>query len=140
LQGAFGDAQQSRKACFGQPCGQPCPGDRGLDDLTAADDGHAAESTRLDDVDRVQQLRIQVALGITLKQRFVSQSRHDRIGRRVNIGWPVASPWTSMHYRIHGLGDEDAVEPLQQRVAVGSQHALADGLARRAEFALDLAQ
>jgi hypothetical protein len=52
----------------------------------------------------------------------------------------VALPRTSMQHRIHGLGDEDAVEPLQECVAVGGQHALTDVVARRTELALDLAQ
>jgi len=58
----------------------------------------------------------------------------------VNVGCKVASPRGSMQHRIHGIGDEDAVEPLQQRVAVGSQHALADAVAGRTELVLDLAQ
>jgi hypothetical protein len=52
---------------------------------------------------------------------------------------PSGSP-RSVQHRIHGLGDEDAVEPLQQRVAVGGQHALAHAVARRAKLALDQAQ
>ena len=78
MKGAFGDAQEARESRLRQLGGESRPGVGGLDDLIAANDGHAPETPRLEVVYRLQQLLIQVALGITLPQLFFSQSRHDR--------------------------------------------------------------